>query len=780
MRLTLRTLLAYLDDTLEPAQAKVIGQKVAESDTAQELIARIREVTRRRRITTPTGGGPGAKVDPNTVAEYLDNVLSAETLAEVEQLALASDVHLAEIAACHQILTLVLGEPATVPPLASKRMYELVKPPESDPTHRPPLRRDHEEPPVESKEVDETLRLGLPILRANTWNNRLILLGGVAAAFLLLAVAVWQLLLPSLGSGEDDSKVVEATGKGLSSPGVTKTDRDAKSKGDTKKGGKGSGSGDAQAEADKKNKAAYQAYMDDGHKAAKAQQHDVAIKAFEAAQKLQPGDQAALAALKDAQKARDEAVAAAGKQDKMLTFLGFPLRDTPVVDTKTDDGPPNPAVVDVGEYEPPATGSQSVLLQQLPDKKGKPQWVRLIRKTTLPKVKSNAPLLSLPGYRSTVVLDSKIKLTLWGNLPEICFMPLAHESLVVLHPSDKAALDVTLKRGRIAVSNPTDKPLKVRLRFNDPARKNTNEIWDITLFEKAEVFVNLSGSFWDGEPFYPEKIVARAGPTATLLMMVQSGKAILRADGNPFDGELLPPTDGGALVLWTSRKGFWSPPPGPKDLALGPWTEPAPDVPKGFDPKKFKAALKALNDLNGDLSTENINTVLLKILSGGGDVALHRLAVRCAGAIDDLGRVIEALKDKDRDVRGAAIETLWLWVAAERDNDYRLYAALQDYYPNEDEANLIMQLLHGFSRVRVGDGQKLQGDPPLYEMLLASMKGKQLAIRELAYWRLLQYEPAGIQYGYNATDNDKMLQSTISQWRELLQQHGKLAPAKGG
>src|SRR5271169_3822821 len=116
MRLTLRTLLAYLDDTLEPAQAKAIGQKVAESDAAQELIARIKEVTRRRRLTTPTASGPGTKVDPNSIAEYLDNELSADQLAEIEQLALDSDVHLAEIASCHQILTVVLGEPAVVPP----------------------------------------------------------------------------------------------------------------------------------------------------------------------------------------------------------------------------------------------------------------------------------------------------------------------------------------------------------------------------------------------------------------------------------------------------------------------------------------------------------------------------------------------------------------------------------------------------------------------------------------------------------------------------------------
>ena len=53
MRLTLRTLLAYLDDSLEPSQAKLIGQKVAESEQARELIEHIKSVTRRRRITTP-------------------------------------------------------------------------------------------------------------------------------------------------------------------------------------------------------------------------------------------------------------------------------------------------------------------------------------------------------------------------------------------------------------------------------------------------------------------------------------------------------------------------------------------------------------------------------------------------------------------------------------------------------------------------------------------------------------------------------------------------------
>src|SRR5262249_45060124 len=82
VRLTLAARLAYLDDTLEATQTKQIGQKVAESDLAQELIERIKQLTRRRRLSAPPATGPGAKLDPNTIAEYLDNVLPPEKMSE--------------------------------------------------------------------------------------------------------------------------------------------------------------------------------------------------------------------------------------------------------------------------------------------------------------------------------------------------------------------------------------------------------------------------------------------------------------------------------------------------------------------------------------------------------------------------------------------------------------------------------------------------------------------------------------------------------------------------
>ncbi|MFM9961778.1 MAG: hypothetical protein ACKV2Q_11200 [Planctomycetaceae bacterium] len=125
MRLTLRTLIAYLDDELQPDQAKEIGQKLSESSYATALVDRIKEVMRRRRLSAPELFGKGAGLDPNLVAEYLDSELTPAEVVDVEKICLDSDMHLAEVAACHQILTLVLGDPVEVRSETRSRMYAL-------------------------------------------------------------------------------------------------------------------------------------------------------------------------------------------------------------------------------------------------------------------------------------------------------------------------------------------------------------------------------------------------------------------------------------------------------------------------------------------------------------------------------------------------------------------------------------------------------------------------------------------------------------------------------
>ena len=163
MRLTLRTLLAYLDDTLEPAEAKQIGAKLAESEPDQEMVERIRHVIRRRRLTVPPAA---SRIDPNTLAEYLDSEITPEQAEELERICLASDVHLAEVAACHQILTLVQGEPADVSERVLKHMYDVGKggPPSRSRRRQPPAPVAEKLIPPE-READDTLPHGAAAAR---------------------------------------------------------------------------------------------------------------------------------------------------------------------------------------------------------------------------------------------------------------------------------------------------------------------------------------------------------------------------------------------------------------------------------------------------------------------------------------------------------------------------------------------------------------------------------------------------------------------------------------
>ena len=217
MRLTLRTLLAWLDDTLQPTQVREIGGQVAESPFAQELSERIHRVTRQRRLSVPSGSGPDA-TDPNVVASYLDNDLDPDAVAEYEKRCLTSDVKLAEVASVHQILSL-LGQKVKVPAEARTRMYQLVKGREALRPRAPETKRAQAPEPL-TKPIQPWV---VPELPRRSWIERF---GPLAAVIALIGLSIltasWSLrapqqeiVYPSVGAGEPlpGVAVADAAGK---------------------------------------------------------------------------------------------------------------------------------------------------------------------------------------------------------------------------------------------------------------------------------------------------------------------------------------------------------------------------------------------------------------------------------------------------------------------------------------------------------------------------------------------------------------------------------------
>ena len=356
-------------------------------------------------------------------------------------------------------------------------------------------------------------------------------------------------------------------------------------------------------------------------------------------------------------------------------------------------------------------------------------------------------------------MDSGVRLTLWGNVQEIWPFPTAFESVVTLHSNDQEDLDLTLERGRIALFNLKDQPAKVRLRFANPSKPSKVEVWDILLLEKGtEVIVNLVGYFLPGELFYLNaEDPLRHGPIATVEFLVHTGKAELKLEGQT--AEILAPPPAGPILVWNSRVDR---PTHYNSEPMPLWVQPLPPLPKDADTKPRAAVQAALGSLNIDLSGQSIETGFIKALASN-DIQKRRLVVRSTGALSDLQRVIEALDDKELEVRRTAVETLRIWIGASRDNDYKLFQQLQPTY-SSDDARLIMSLLHRWS-------SEDDASPKIRDMLVSNLTHKKVGVRELAHAYLLSLPglgQAGSKIGFNATAPD--FSQRAKEWQKLVQQ----------
>jgi hypothetical protein len=723
MRLTLRTLLAYLDDTLEPAKAKEIGQKVAESDAARDLVERLKQVTRRRRIAAPSPSGGASKLDPNTIAEYLDNEVSPETAAEVEAICLANDVHLAEVAACHQILTLVLGEPTSVPPPSAKqRMVGLVKGPEAIPSHKPAPAPKAKTPEggAAARDVDDTLRLGLPGGKSGLAGKLLLIGGGVAAAC-LIAIAIWNLLNNSSIKDDGPKEIARVD------------DKDKDKEKEKEKGG------------DKK-----EPVREAGDKEKVKEEKD----------KEKPPT-------KDKDKDKEEIVKDGKKEDKREPkFLEVAFAP-----------PDNAKPMAIGRYQSDEPKDTTVCLQLDPVRK---DWKRL--KNSDGEVVTGKTLMSMPGSWSSIFLPRGLRLTLCGNTPEIFGGPSPiYESKVVLHNHDELDLDLTLLRGQIILTSLKERPMQVRVRFANPFSPDRPEHYEVLFHSKGtEVMFSLFSRM--PEPFFSDKDdPRRKGPVNEVVCIVLKGFVNLKfGDVGYGTGPL-------NLYGWSSAGGPRPPieiPNANKALQEPPFDEKMDEKLKAFFQNNREAMKKARTNLGYLLDDGSLRIKLEGVLrstepskrfdpksTSPTKIMLARLTVRCQAALGDLTDVnslLELLDPPMNDVvRGTAREALVDWVAQDRDNDYVLYKLLEEKY-RKVQAERIMRLMHDLT-------VKELNEPVTYQYLIEQLDNPNPAIRELAAFRLYSAAPPPMFIPYSAADGSEERMRAMALWQAFIPS-GSLPP----
>jgi hypothetical protein len=104
MRLTLRTLLSYRDGVLPPKAHEELGQKLRNSQTAQDLANRIDRALAQPKPLANELAELEQTCPPNEVSEFLDGTMALDRVFAMERKCIASNAILAELASVHSIL----------------------------------------------------------------------------------------------------------------------------------------------------------------------------------------------------------------------------------------------------------------------------------------------------------------------------------------------------------------------------------------------------------------------------------------------------------------------------------------------------------------------------------------------------------------------------------------------------------------------------------------------------------------------------------------------------
>jgi pSer/pThr/pTyr-binding forkhead associated (FHA) protein len=416
---------------------------------------------------------------------------------------------------------------------------------------------------------------------------------------------------------------------------------------------------------------------------------------------------------------------------------------------------PSEQVTEVGDYVS-RENWVSVLLQHLGE--GYP-WAVLRPET---RVSTGHTLVSLPGYRSLLVLDSGVQLTLWGNLPEFSPRPPAFESVVMLNaPSGGADADFTLDRGRAVLANHkrSSGPAKARVRF-------LNETWELTLPDaNSEAALEL----W-ALPRWTT--TAATAPGAAYLSLFSKGPIQVSTSAQTFA------LANGARLGWSSSE--------PSRYyretlsALPDWWAKDPD-PKSPEIQK---ALRSLLDWSDYLGGSNTQAAQRKGSSPSDETVLYTIKTRVEEMQDDPDNqdvgvfflaaldVVEPLVDllksgKNSNVRGVTMDVLQNWLCWGGEHDRILTSILVKRGDSQDKAERIVHLLHYYPPEAIEQRQT-------YEELTNYLDDDNQVLRDLAFWRLSQLGNIGRlpeearRIDYDPTWYREKRRQSVEQWKKLV------------
>lgn len=719
MRLTLRTLIAYLDDELQADQAKEIGQKLTESGYATALVERIKEVMRRRRLSAPELFGKGAGLDPNLVAEYLDSELTPAEVVDVEKICLDSDMHLAEVAACHQILTLVLGDPVEVRAETRSRMYGLGPVATNDTVRANDfagLSRDHQQRqiPMIASALNPTHN-GSPdrelpdyLQPRTSWRRT-----GIVALVLLVLVGWFASLLrdPTLTSGlRPGSRPHE-----IASPSA-------------KPASEASGSSDERIEKNEESAV-------DKTGGQSMAQLDPSIPS-----KPQNVRVASPKELPDSESGPDVPPALDTK----------PVRAKPANTVPT---PPQPTEA-VNPPEP-----ETVPVKLMPSQK-------------LSRVSKEGIVLRFePEANDFLVLPRVVQLKIGDQLvcPEpfradfvigddLCsFALIGGTSVRYLGPNEQSSVGFDIQQGALLFEAHGLRPAADDA---DDAKPQKPSLPITLTFYGRQAQLELASDnavcgieVHRAEPNTFEVEPAAPGFTASL-HVAQGTVRFSTADGKTATIEgpgFLPITSGVTANEKKSEIGRAS------QLILPDWLEP--------DPKRAATKLKRPYNaaFEKELDGEQLLQLSLPAVVNNPRPAISELAVKCLALTDSYGPLVKALSQADhREARLAAIAGLRQWLPLDPRHRTLLKAELAKYFlPSDAEA--VYRLLWGFD----ADDAKT---PAISRSLVGWLDSEQLAIRELAFFHVQRL--TGLKHEYSPINPPGQRRAAVDRWYNHLEKKG--------